>query len=104
MCPPLEMRRDSRRFTRLETAAGPDFGRRAVDGKVVQPMGTFVMYIDHAGEYRWYLMANNNEKIADSAEGYKAREDCEHGIKLMKRLAPKAKVQGPARVETLIEQ
>ena len=98
------MRRDSRRFTRLETAAGPDFGRRVVDGKVVQPMGTFVMYIDQAGEYRWYLMANNNEKIADSAEGYKGREDCEHGIKLMKRLAPKAKIQGPARVETLIEQ
>ena len=68
-------------------------------------MGTFVMYLDHAGEYRWYLMAENSEKIADSAEGYKAREDCEHGIKLMQRLAPKAKIQLPAkRVETLIEQ
>lgn len=68
-------------------------------------MSTFVMYIDHAGEYRWYLMAENNEKIADSAEGYKAREDCELGIRLMKRLVPKAKVQAPAkRVETLIEQ
>jgi hypothetical protein len=68
-------------------------------------MGTFVMYLDHAGEYRWYLMAENSEKIADSAEGYKAREDCEHGIKLMKRLAPKAKIQAPGkRVETLIEQ
>ena len=67
-------------------------------------MGTFVMYVDHAGEYRWYLMAENSEKIADSAEGYKAREDCEHGIKLMKRVVPKAKVQSPPRVETLIEQ
>jgi len=68
-------------------------------------MGTFVMYRDHVGEYRWYLMAENSEKIADSAEGYKAREDCEYGIKLMQRLAPKARIQAPAkRVETLIEQ
>jgi uncharacterized protein YegP (UPF0339 family) len=73
--------------------------------KVVQGMSTFVMYIDHAGEYRWYLMAENSEKIADSAEGYKARVDCEHDIKLMKRLVPQARVQAPLpRVETLIER
>jgi len=68
-------------------------------------MGTFVIYIDNAGEYRWYLMAENNEKIADSAEGYNARADCEHGIMLVKRLAMKARIQMPApRVETLIER
>ena len=67
-------------------------------------MATFVMYLDHAGEYRWYLMAENNEKIADSAEGYKSRESCEDGIKLVRRMAPKAKVQALARVETLIAQ
>lgn len=67
-------------------------------------MATFVMYLDHAGEYRWYLMAENNEKIADSSEGYKSRESCEDGIKLMRRMAPKAKVQALARVETLIAQ
>lgn len=68
-------------------------------------MSTFVMYVDHTGEYRWYLMAENNEKIADSAEGYKAREDCEHGIKLIKRLASNARIQAPLpRVETLIER
>jgi uncharacterized protein YegP (UPF0339 family) len=68
-------------------------------------MSTFIMYIDHVGEYRWYLMTEDNEKIADSADGYKAREDCEQGIKLMRRLAPRARIQAPAkRVETLIEQ
>jgi uncharacterized protein YegP (UPF0339 family) len=67
-------------------------------------MATFVMYTDHAGEYRWYLMAENNEKIADSAEGYSSRESCEHAIKLVRRIAPKAKIQAPAKVETLIER
>ena len=67
-------------------------------------MTTFVMYIDHAGEYRWYLMAENNEKIADSAEGYDSRDSCEHGINLVRRMAPKARIQAPSRVETLIEQ
>ena len=56
-------------------------------------MGTFVIYRDRAGEYRWYLAAANNRKIADSAEGYGSQADCEHGIKLVKSLAPNATVQ-----------
>lgn len=63
-------------------------------------MSSFVMYIDHAGEYRWYLMAENNEKIADSAEGYKSQEGCEHGIKLVRKMAPKAKIELPANAES----
>jgi len=66
-------------------------------------MGTFVMYIDHAGEYRWYLMAEDNQKIADSAQSYQSRGDCENGIKLIKRMVLKAKVEAPTKkVETLI--
>ena len=51
--------------------------------------------------------AGNNEIIATSGEGYKARADCEHGIELVKRDAPAAPVEvvetqslkrtGPAR-------
>jgi uncharacterized protein YegP (UPF0339 family) len=74
-------------------------------------MGNFVMYIDHAGEFRWYLMAENGRKIADSGEGYRVRQDCEDAIKLVKRLAQKAKIESVATtrsdskraVETLIE-
>ena len=65
-------------------------------------MGTFVIYIDHAGEYRWYFMSDNYEKIADSTVSYEDREDCEQDIRLMKGMAPMAKIQAPARVETLI--
>ena len=37
-----------------------------------------------AGEWRWTLYAANNDKIADSAESYKNKQDCRHGIDLVK--------------------
>ena len=43
---------------------------------------------DNADEYRWRLQAANNEIIADSAEGYTNKADCEHGIELVRELAP----------------
>ncbi|GJD35209.1 YegP family protein [Methylobacterium aerolatum] len=47
----------------------------------------FEMYRDSAGEWRWRLRARNGEVIADSGEGYKRREDCEHGIELVRQSA-----------------
>ena len=60
-------------------------------------MGTFIVYADQVGEFRWYLMAENNRKIAESGEGYRSRQDCEDGIRLLKRMVPKAKVETPAK-------
>jgi len=92
-------------FTQSVTAAGCFFRPRPPSPtKVVWRMSTFVIYIDHSGDYRWYLMAEDNRRIAESARSYRAREDCERDVKLMKRVAPNAKIQVPARVETLIEQ
>ncbi len=51
----------------------------------------FELYKDKAGEYRWCLQAENNE-IACSAEGYKNKGDCLHGIELVRKLAPTVKV------------
>lgn len=68
-------------------------------------MGSFVIYIDQVGEFRWYLKAENNRKLADSGEGFRSRQDCEDSIRLLKRLAPKAKIEQPApkrAVETLV--
>lgn len=48
----------------------------------------FELYKDNAGEFRWRLQAENNEIIADSAEGYVNKSDCEHGIALVRSLAP----------------
>jgi uncharacterized protein YegP (UPF0339 family) len=40
---------------------------------------------DAAGYWRWTFYAPNNRKLADSAEGYVNRADCEHGITLVKQ-------------------
>ena len=65
-------------------------------------MGVFTIYIDQAGEFRWYLSAENNRKIADSGEGYRSRQDCEDGIRLVKKMAAKAKIESPPKkVEVL---
>ncbi|MCJ2142557.1 YegP family protein [Methylobacterium sp. E-066] len=45
----------------------------------------FELYRDAKGEWRWRLRARNGEVIADSAEGYLRREDCEHGIALVRQ-------------------
>lgn len=65
-------------------------------------MNSFVVYIDTAGEFRWYLLAENGRKIADSGEGYRVRQDCEEAIHIVKRLVPKSKIDSHPRVETLI--
>lgn len=53
-------------------------------------MAKFQIYKDAAGEYRWRLRADNNEIIADSAEGYNYKTACQDGINLIKNIAPKA--------------
>ena len=47
----------------------------------------FELYRDSGGEWRWRLRVPNGNVIADSAEGYVRREDCEHGIALIRKSA-----------------
>ncbi|MDB4978127.1 MAG: hypothetical protein JWM56_313 [Candidatus Peribacteria bacterium] len=42
------------------------------------------MFKDNSGEWRWHLMDDNNQKIANSAEGYESKQDCEESIELVK--------------------
>ena len=44
----------------------------------------FELYRDAVGHWRWRLRVQNGNVIADSGEGYARREDCEHGIALVK--------------------
>jgi len=52
----------------------------------------FEVYTDKAGEWRWRFRASNSKIIADSSEGYKEKSDCLHGIDLVKKEAPNAKI------------
>ena len=47
----------------------------------------FKVYKDTKGEWRWNLRADNEKKIADSGEGYTNKQDCLHGITLVKQSA-----------------
>lgn len=44
----------------------------------------YLIYKDVKGEYRWRYRSNNGNIIADSAEGYVYKSDCERGIAIMK--------------------
>jgi uncharacterized protein YegP (UPF0339 family) len=52
----------------------------------------FDLYRDSRGEYRWRFRASNGRIIADSAEGYVHRSDCEAAIRLLKSEGPAAPV------------
>ena len=58
-------------------------------------MAEFEIYKDQGNppDFRWRFRANNGEIIADSSEGYNDKDDCEHGIELMKTQASNAQVQ-----------
>lgn len=45
---------------------------------------TYYMYKDAANQWRWYLSAANNKKIANSGEGYNNEADCLAAINLVK--------------------
>jgi uncharacterized protein YegP (UPF0339 family) len=49
-----------------------------------QAVGTFQLYRDKKGEYRWRLRSRNSKIIADSGEGYAQKRSCEHGIELLR--------------------
>lgn len=53
--------------------------------------GTFEVYVDVAGEYRFRLKASNGEIIA-VGEGYKTKDQCINGVNSVKNHAPEAPI------------
>ncbi len=82
----------------IAVVGGPDvFPRSFADDKKEEKGGLiFEVYKDGKegkDEFRWRLKAANGRVIGISAEGYKAKADCEHGVELIKDGAAKAKVE-----------
>lgn len=44
----------------------------------------YYIYRDSNNHWRWYLLAGNNRKIANSGEGYYNKQDCLDAIGLVK--------------------
>lgn len=58
----------------------------------------FELYKDHNGEWRWRLRTTNGNVVADSAEGYRRRQDCERGIAIVKSAADAPIVDMSAKI------
>lgn len=58
----------------------------------------FELYKDHDAEWRWRLRTQNGNVVADSAEGYRHREDCERGIAIVKGSADAPVVDMSAKI------
>jgi uncharacterized protein len=59
----------------------------------MQRTGTFEVYKDRGGKFRWRLKASNGQVIATSGEGYSDKGSCMAGIDSVKRTAPTAKTK-----------
>jgi uncharacterized protein len=55
-------------------------------------MARFEIYIDERLEFRWRFKANNGKILAESAEGYNNRANCEHAITLVKQQLANARI------------
>ena len=53
----------------------------------------FTLYKDHAGEWRWRLLAANGNIVADSGESYTTKANAEAGIASVQRGAATAPVR-----------
>ena len=54
---------------------------------------TFELYLDRAGEFRWRLVHQNGQLIADSGEGYTTKANAINGINSVKENAPTASIE-----------
>ncbi|MFB6293677.1 MAG: HVO_2922 family protein [Halonotius sp.] len=53
---------------------------------------TFELFTDSADEWRWRLVHENGNIVADSGEGYASRQKCEQGLESVKANAADADV------------
>jgi uncharacterized protein YegP (UPF0339 family) len=54
---------------------------------------TFELYEDADGRYRWRLVHDNGNIIADSGEGYATKQKARQGIRSVKDNAPGAAIE-----------
>ena len=54
---------------------------------------TFELFEDKAGQWRWRLVHDNGNTIADSGEGYSSKQKCEQGLESVKRNAAEAAIE-----------
>ncbi len=71
-----------------------------VDTDAAASKATFEAYADAADEWRWRLVHDNGNVIADGSQGYADKRDARNGIDSVKRNAPGAHVVDLKQDET----
>lgn len=75
----------------LESVQAPGEPEEGV-AEAVGSLGTFEVFEDRAGEWRWRLVHRNGNVIATSGEGYTRRRNAEKGLRSVVENAPGADV------------
>ena len=55
--------------------------------------GTFELYEDNAGKWRWRLVHDNGNIIADSGQGYSSKQKAKQGLRSVKTNVPGAPIE-----------
>jgi amphi-Trp domain-containing protein len=76
----------------------------AVDTDAAASKATFELYADSAEQWRWRLVHDNGNIIADGSEGYADKRDAKSGIESVQRNAPGAYVVDVDRDEEAPEE
>jgi len=71
----------------------------AVETDAAASKGTFELYADSADQWRWRLVHDNGNIVADGGEGYADKRDAKSGIESVRRNAPGAHVVDADRDE-----
>lgn len=53
---------------------------------------TFELFADAAGQWRWRLVHDNGNILADSGEGYSSKQKCKQGLESVQQNAADADV------------
>ena len=66
-------------------------------------MGTFHLYRDKRGEYRWRLRSRNSKIIADSGEGYRTRASARAAVTKIVALVRQIEISVYAKTPWLVD-
>jgi len=81
-----------------------DEGDGDVDTNAAASKATFELYADSAEQWRWRLVHDNGNIIADGSEGYTDKRDARNGLESVQRNAPGAHVVDLGRDEEAPEE
>ena len=76
----------------VETSQEAEPGLRIDAPEIRDSRARFELYADRAGEWRWRLVHDNGNILADGGEGYASKRNARRGIESVKRNAAGARI------------